>query len=63
MKTKKKFFYLTSKALFVFEIIKILNFQIFIYHEVIKWLSIKHETYIDEQLGKRTQSGNEIWPL
>ena len=24
---------------------------------------MKHETNINEQLGKQTQSGNEIWPV
>ena len=28
-----------------------------------KCLSMKHETHFIEQLGKETQSGNEIWPV
>ena len=43
--TRKNVFYFTSKALFVLEI---LTFQIFKGHDVIKCLSMKHETHIIE---------------
>ena len=46
--TKKNVFYFTSKAPFVLEIIKFLTFQIFKCHDVIKCLSMKHETHIIE---------------
>ena len=42
---EKCFFYFTSKALFVLEIIKFLTYQIFKCHDVIKCLSMKHETH------------------
>ena len=42
---------------------QILNFQIFKCHDIIKYLSMKHETHFTEKLGKQTQPGNEIWPV
>ena len=43
--TKKYVFYFTSKVFSVLEIIKILSFQVFKCHDVIKYLSMKHETH------------------
>ena len=47
---------------------QILTFQIFKCHDVIKYLSMKHETHFIEKLRKSlntalTQPGNEIWPV
>ena len=38
---------------------QILTFQAFKCHDIIKCLSMKHETHFTEQLEKQAQSGNE----
>ena len=40
LETRKMFFYFTLKALFILEI----------YHDIIKYLSMKHETHFTEEL-------------
>ena len=50
--TRESFFYFTSKALFVLEKIKSLEFQIFKCHAVIKYWSIKKEMHLTEYHGK-----------
>ena len=42
---------------------KILNFQIFKCHGVIKCLCMEHETHFIEKIGKKAQSDSEIWPM
>ena len=42
---------------------QILVFWIFIFHDVIKCLTIKQEIHFTEYLGKQAQSVNEIWPV
>ena len=41
--TRKKVIYFTSKAFFVLEIFIFLEFQNLEYHDVIKYISMKHE--------------------
>ena len=40
---------------------QILTFQVFEGHDVIKYLSMKHETHFTEKGSKHP--GNEIWPV
>ena len=63
-KTRKNVFCFTSKALFIFEIIKFQDFHIFKCYDVIKCLSMKHETcfILLNNLGSK-QPGNKIWPV
>ena len=63
LRNKEKCFYFTSKALFGSWDNQILSFQIFKCHDVIKCLSVKHETCFIKKLVKQTQHGYEIWPV
>ena len=58
--TRKNIFYITSRALFILDQIKLLNPTFLKFYDVIKCLSIKQDIPFMKQLVKQTQSINEI---